>query len=566
MLIKGVYHRGILISCLELDGLAILVFDSIGLMTHSVALITSACSSYAMIRDSVPRVAIGGRDGCTHIYQLTDNQIVSSLLGSTSHNTLGDNTGSIWSVAMMQNLVCTGDESGVVRVFDSDREQVIADFRGCKQHRHRVTALDINSNGNYVLSTSRDGSIRVWDIRQRASPQHYKIREVWHSTVKFHRGQSYFACGSRDGSVRVFDMRNGSLLLNQQEHKQPVNTVEFHPVKHQLISSSSESLVVWNMHGNLIKPEQILCSNVYVSLYSCNEVILLSSNLMSIVANYRIERCEAIDLGYTSTATYNAQKGEVVAVDLSGIDSMRYTVAPVCHTQQSVVSGQDQSVDRTTAFAMCPGSSVQSKHSALRPITNQVGNANGHGPGRATCIKSCGISLCEMQEVTAVGNGHTQHIEVLQGRMRYLCQFRDAFAVRPIECTKQLIHDSMGKDTGVRVAVLDIIKALSVSQRAREKVSIELLPYILELMSVHVTQTSLVGALEICCRYTALLYSRFQSRLNNMHSKASVDKQLANKCHRHIGLICNILVAHTNATDEVKAESARLLTLILTAQ
>ncbi len=118
-------------------------------------------------------LAVGGQDGTLWVLRVGEEQPVATLTGA------GD---AITAVRYLPqgNRVLTGcggryeppegwvaARESLVRLWDVERGEAIAEFRG---HAEAVTSLDVWSDGRRALSSSIDGTIRVWDLSPYSDP------------------------------------------------------------------------------------------------------------------------------------------------------------------------------------------------------------------------------------------------------------------------------------------------------------------------------------------------------------------------------------------------------------
>ncbi|XP_015122439.1 U3 small nucleolar RNA-interacting protein 2 [Diachasma alloeum] len=125
----------------------------------------------------------------------------------------------------------------------------------CKDHRDSITCLCISSNGKYLFSGSKDGSIVKWCFSSKS-----KLAAVG-GKRKSKEGMKCVLCiaVSTDGKflvagdsgskeIRVFNVEDLKPLKNLQGHRGAVTGLVFRRDTHTLYSSSEDrSVKVWNL-------------------------------------------------------------------------------------------------------------------------------------------------------------------------------------------------------------------------------------------------------------------------------------------------------------------------------
>lgn len=60
-------------------------------------------------------------------------------------------------------FICTGGGEGDVRVWEIKSREMISHL---KEHKSRITKLELFSDGMHLLSASRDSAMLVWDLKE----------------------------------------------------------------------------------------------------------------------------------------------------------------------------------------------------------------------------------------------------------------------------------------------------------------------------------------------------------------------------------------------------------------
>ncbi|GAA0149035.1 LEC14B-like protein [Lithospermum erythrorhizon] len=200
------------------------------------------------------------------------------------------------------NSVCFADESGHLIYSGSDDNLCKVWDRRCFKakgkpagiltgHLEGVTFIDSRGDGRYFISSGKDQTIKLWDIRKMSSNAGRKIhrrnyewdyrwmdyppqaRDLKHpsdvsvATYKGHSvlrtlircyfspehstGQKYIYTGSHDSNVYIYDLITGAQVAKLQYHKSTVRDCSWHPNYPMLVSSSFDGdIVKWEFLGS----------------------------------------------------------------------------------------------------------------------------------------------------------------------------------------------------------------------------------------------------------------------------------------------------------------------------
>ncbi|NJL88599.1 MAG: hypothetical protein HC916_01475 [Coleofasciculaceae cyanobacterium SM2_1_6] len=117
-------------------------------------------------------------------------------------------------------------------------------------HSDRVMSIAFTPDGSLLASTSRDGTLRLWDLagKQLALAQ----EKDWLLRVTASPDSQLLATAGRDHTVKLWD-RRGKLVRGLTGHSDRVNAVIFSP-DGQLIASASDDQTVklWTREGQLL--------------------------------------------------------------------------------------------------------------------------------------------------------------------------------------------------------------------------------------------------------------------------------------------------------------------------
>jgi WD40 repeat protein len=105
------------------------------------------------------RLVAGGEGSTVRIWDVETGREPQTLLG---------HSGDVWAAAFSPDggrWVASAGEDSTVKVWDSHTGTLVRSFRG---HTGLVTSIAFSPDVRLLVSGSRDGTVRVWDLKQLA--------------------------------------------------------------------------------------------------------------------------------------------------------------------------------------------------------------------------------------------------------------------------------------------------------------------------------------------------------------------------------------------------------------
>ncbi|XP_017494913.1 PREDICTED: pre-mRNA 3' end processing protein WDR33-like, partial [Rhagoletis zephyria] len=139
-------------------------------------------------------------------------------------------------------LIASGskDSQQPVKLWDPKSGQSLATLHA---HKNTVTDVRWNANGNWLLTSSRDHLIKLFDIRNMATEmQSFRGHKKEVSCLAWHPlHEGLFASGGSDGSINFWlvgsEREVGAM---EQAHESIVWSLNWHPLGHILTSGSND--------------------------------------------------------------------------------------------------------------------------------------------------------------------------------------------------------------------------------------------------------------------------------------------------------------------------------------
>jgi len=121
-------------------------------------------------------------------------------------------------------------------------------------HTDWVFSVSFSPDGQYIVSGSKDFSVRVWSAESGELVRTLEGHTAVVHSVSFSPDGQYIVSGSKDKSIRVWSVESGELVRTLEGHTHDVNSVSFSPDGQSIVSGSDdETIRVWSVEsGELV--------------------------------------------------------------------------------------------------------------------------------------------------------------------------------------------------------------------------------------------------------------------------------------------------------------------------
>ena len=111
------------------------------------------------------------------------------------------------------------------------------------EHRGKVVDLDFSKNGKYILSASWDGSIGIWDIKNRKNIKFLKGHRGPVYSVKYSKDNKYIYSSGYDGEIKLWDAINGEYIRPLVKNGWGVSVFEVNEKENFIAYGSTDGLI-----------------------------------------------------------------------------------------------------------------------------------------------------------------------------------------------------------------------------------------------------------------------------------------------------------------------------------
>lgn len=162
-----------------------------------------------------------------------------------------------WSNGRYSQQIATAAASGKIVLYDLDRPGI--EVGRLHEHNRQVHKVDFCPlEGQYLLSASQDGTVRLWDLRTFRHVMKCESKDTFpgrsdgvRHTKWSPTSSASFALGTDNGTVQRWDIRqNRTPTLKISAHSNTCNSIDWHPDGRHLISAGKDQDVkVWDLRG-----------------------------------------------------------------------------------------------------------------------------------------------------------------------------------------------------------------------------------------------------------------------------------------------------------------------------
>ncbi|XP_041376385.1 DDB1- and CUL4-associated factor 11-like [Gigantopelta aegis] len=243
----------------------------------------SFCIFSLMFSSDNQEIMGGANDRCLYVFDRESNQ---RTLRIECHD---DDVNAVSFADDSSQILFSGGDDGLVKVWDRRtlQESNPVPVGVMAGHHDGVTFIDSKRDARYLVSNSKDQTIKLWDVRvfstkdaveatkkavsnQRwdyrwqqvprkmsrkskmsgdTSVMTYKGHCVLHTLVRcrfspqFTTGQRYIYSGCATGCVVIYDLLSGKIVKKLEGHQACVRDVSWHPFDNSLMSTSWDGTI-----------------------------------------------------------------------------------------------------------------------------------------------------------------------------------------------------------------------------------------------------------------------------------------------------------------------------------
>jgi WD40 repeat protein len=192
------------------------------------------------------KLVSGGNDREVILWDLTKPKYPSQIL-SESHHGKSDNshTRRILSLAFCPdgNFVASSSRDETIRLWNLETKEVYI----LGGHDNQVHSIAFSPDGQTLASGGFDNKLKLWDIQTQKCVHTFEEHEDRILCVAFHPDGIGLASGGHDKKIRLWSISNKKCIRILEGHKGAIESIVFCPKGGILVSSSQDQTIkIWD--------------------------------------------------------------------------------------------------------------------------------------------------------------------------------------------------------------------------------------------------------------------------------------------------------------------------------
>lgn len=144
------------------------------------------------------------------------------------------------------NLLAIGLSNGDIKIWDITTSSLIIKFQG---HKSAITCLEFDINGTSLISGSNDSSIIIWDLISESGLIKFKGHRNAITSIYYYN-ENYLISTSKDGMIKIWDLKINQCVETHLAHNREswaMNVLKYENRDMILTSGLNGECKLWNL-------------------------------------------------------------------------------------------------------------------------------------------------------------------------------------------------------------------------------------------------------------------------------------------------------------------------------
>ena len=210
------------------------------------------------------------------LWDIPTQRVIGSVINTNDDPNTLTTVNSLRFLNKEDNIFMIGLRSGEVKIFDTrlpgnNRMKNVGLAQSFKAHDRKLNTIKINQTDKYLLTSSRDSSLRLWDLRrlpkeneseESIKKNKYYVNEYnkhkcvgYNIECNFYNNDQYIITGSENNHFYIYDIFNINSYYKFKTKLKCINLIKQIPNTYSIAFTGLEdiSVFIWNAHKNITK-------------------------------------------------------------------------------------------------------------------------------------------------------------------------------------------------------------------------------------------------------------------------------------------------------------------------
>lgn len=195
----------------------------------------------------------GGDDGIINVWDIKNNKILQTLFhkGSIQHLIIKNDNKTIISVSNQFAF----DSFEDIKIWNLNTGQLL--FTLLNRNTFSIIDIDISLNEKFLISSSLDGTIKMWDIKNGKLLKVITTSRAAISSIKISNDMKYLIVASFDKSINIWNIESAKLIKKIMGYSGSINNIDITNDNKFIVSALSDGTLKKSYSSGFKKQKNI---------------------------------------------------------------------------------------------------------------------------------------------------------------------------------------------------------------------------------------------------------------------------------------------------------------------